>query len=122
ADAFDANGCHAIDEDGRTNSDGRCLGWPGTCQAAGLGARGAPCTGHAGCASDVCVRVAPPILGAGWDGLLPFTAAWPGVCAGAEDAIADPVCPTGAGCDLSCEAHGDCLPGTLCTDWGKCHP
>ncbi len=122
ADDFDASGCHAIDEDGRTNADGRCLGWPGTCQAAGQGVRGAPCAGHAGCASNVCVRVPPPILGAGWDGLLPFAAAWPGVCAGADDAIGDPVCRTGAGCDLSCGAHGDCLPGMLCADWGKCYP
>lgn len=119
---FDPHGCVAVDEDGRTNQDGRCLGWPGVCRAPGQGARGAPCAGDAACASGPCVRLAPPRMGAGWDALPPYAAAWPGVCAGADDAIGEPLCPAGAGCDLACASHADCLPGTLCTPFGgRCH-
>ncbi|MCC6622429.1 MAG: hypothetical protein IT385_14290 [Deltaproteobacteria bacterium] len=121
-DRFATDGCAAIDEDGYTNADGRCLGWPGTCQAPGQGARGAPCAGDDACGEGPCVRLPPPLLDAGQGEPVPYTAPWPGVCAAASDAIVDPVCRAGGGCALACATSDDCLPGTLCTPFGgRCH-
>ena len=99
-------------------------GYPGTCVAAGAGARGEPCVDDGGCASGVCGALPPPrtmlddLPGYDCKGCQEcFRGLWPGLCMGDSD-----LGPRGDCFELQVDPDAArCGPGLACLG-RKCWP